>query len=788
MIRSTLFVIFQVSRLSLLTCKKIEQHTPKDNIDGLPSLSTLQIRVIPRGTYFPIITPSNYEEKWLKSHLRSSGINLDNLKNPCSYSTAIKESHKLAFYKVNNNNDLDTNNPSTCISLFNHLRDERAIGLIFVFRDKDENYEEFYKLVKKLELFHQNIPWAGFFIAENLFDQFNQWQTVGYFITPDEYLPFISTIPAKDEFYLITSSGFVKASNGAEFYSTLINDGDLRTYNELQPLSSPNNYRYARIQITSRRIWVESVRVYTGTAINSSVIPKVFLYDGLSKECLDVSIISPNIVDYNCPYDFNSNSAAFFVSVYFYFPLPFSVKISEIKPKIFNMAVNTIISNEAGESNVGASGKSSQLQALIDAEDSSLLSITSLILSSSIKLAEPIEECKIHISFKMIYMINLILIQVKSLLSYQNDLGVLVEIDDNPTPLCNPYESSLPSFNFNWLQLPCTGVGSSIRITNNQDKFSFEELEIYVTDSNNPNIYNVEYTDNTGPDLSSYINIAPKLMIVSHLKDRSHFVWTDQDITTCDNSWNLSENPSIIFCHVRKLKVFFIRFKVKEFGSVNFQVVGINGYSISLSENNFNRTYDIDLRNITWITDEIGVKETTKATVCEVEIYGNLLPYENVNLINNSNWKITSSNQLDSTLKNLTDEDWSTRVCSNVTAYFNSYYQTFPWISIDLDAVYNVSYIFVTLSRVTNLDVTLTDYEIPRNYSEYSLHQVRRVCKLNLEISWSNLITCVKETRGKFLIFTAKEQQSLQLCEVSVFGSIYNKDYSLSRLPMIEKP
>ncbi|CAD5120208.1 DgyrCDS8780 [Dimorphilus gyrociliatus] len=452
------------------------------------------------------------------------------------------------------------------------------------------------------------------------------------------------------------------------------------------------------------------------------------------------------------------------------------------------MAVNTIISNEAGESNVGASGKSSQLQALIDAEDSSLLSITSLILSSSIKLAEPIEECKIHISFKMIYMINLILIQVKSLLSYQNDLGVLVEIDDNPTPLCNPYESSLPSFNFNWLQLPCTGVGSSIRITNNQDKFSFEELEIYVTDSNNPNIYNVEYTDNTGPDLSSYINIAPKLMIVSHLKDRSHFVWTDQDITTCDNSWNLSENPSIIFCHVRKLKVFFIRFKVKEFGSVNFQVVGINGYSISLSENNFNRTYDIDLRNITWITDEIGVKETTKATVCEVEIYGNLLPYENVNLINNSNWKITSSNQLDSTLKNLTDEDWSTRVCSNVTAYFNSYYQTFPWISIDLDAVYNVSYIFVTLSRVTNLDVTLTDYEIPRNYSEYSLHQVRRVCKLNLEISWSNLITCVKETRGKFLIFTAKEQQSLQLCEVSVFGSIYNKDYSLSRLPMIEKP
>lgn len=80
-----------------------------------------------------------------------------------------------------------------------------------------------------------------------------------------------------------------------------------------------------------------------------------------------------------------------------------------------------------------------------------------------------------------------------------------MELDDNPAPLCNHYESILPSTNFDWLQLPCTGIASSIRITNNEEEFSLEEIEIYGINASTPDIFYVED------------NVPGKVQITSHI-------------------------------------------------------------------------------------------------------------------------------------------------------------------------------------------------------------------------------------------------------------------------------
>lgn len=130
---ATSILIFFLTETSLNA--KVNQHIPINKDTAVAPLSTLQIHIVPKGSYYPIITPKTFVAKWLKAHLNCSGAFYDNLQTSCTKLEEFPETYKLVFYKVNNLPNLDANALAPCSTIFTYLQTKKAIGLLFILRN-----------------------------------------------------------------------------------------------------------------------------------------------------------------------------------------------------------------------------------------------------------------------------------------------------------------------------------------------------------------------------------------------------------------------------------------------------------------------------------------------------------------------------------------------------------------------------------------------------------------------------------------------------------------------------
>lgn len=129
--------------------------------------------------------------------------------------------------------------------------------------------------------------------------------------------------------------------------------------------------------------------------------------------CSEYSLIDSKTIKFKCPKEVPGSSDKISIKLTFGYPMTTIQTLVEIKPKIYNLASNSELSDEAGTSSLGTQVKSNRLKALIDARDSTVLGIDTLQMESKIKYSKPIQNCRILITLEEKYFINFLLLRVK---------------------------------------------------------------------------------------------------------------------------------------------------------------------------------------------------------------------------------------------------------------------------------------------------------------------------------------------------------------------------------------
>lgn len=270
-------------------------------------------------------------------------------------------------------------------------------------------------------------------------------------------------------------------------------------------------------------------------------------------------------------------------------------------------------------------------------------------------------------------------------------------------------------------------------------------------------------------DLSLHEYLSPKLMVMYFVDNvyKSFESWFDQNTETYTDT-SVNDNRHIYILYTRPMLVHFLRIIVPKATSVNIDIFGYKSQRINLVGDNYNGVYELDERSNPNKVSIFGIKEQNSKTICEVEIFGKFLPNENANLISNSSWKIWTSYPIESNLQYLTDEDWSQKICTNITAFPLPGVKTSPWISVNLGKVYKVDQVILSLASLIVLDISITDFTPNRNNSQYPLYQPRSICKSNIREGPTVQAICKLKPIGRCVVLSSLNDQPLKLCELTV--------------------